>query len=134
MGDDDFIDLTKLLHAVLRYKWGILGFALLLGLVTSLVVSSMEPVYRASASIVLESQEAQVVNVDNYNSYNYRDYDYYQTQFEILKSMYIAERVVRRLELHNHPFFQTNAESESSFDLGAAIKSLLPAREQDTPA
>ncbi|QFU74608.1 polysaccharide biosynthesis tyrosine autokinase [Halioglobus maricola] len=131
--DDDFIDLAKLLHALLRYKWGIIGLALLSALLTGLYVQTLEPTYRASASIVLEAQETQVVNVDNYNSYNYRNYDYFQTQFELLKSQDIAERVVRRLKLQDHPFFNPKEEKEPSFNVRAAITSLLPAREQAAP-
>ena len=56
--EDDFIDLGRLLRAVLRYKWGILGLAFAITLATGLFVFSMEPVYRASASIVLESSAA----------------------------------------------------------------------------
>ena len=62
--DDDFIDLGRLLRAVMRYKWGILGLAFAITLFTGLFVYSMQPVYSASASLVLESQQANVVNVE----------------------------------------------------------------------
>ena len=55
--DDDFIDLGRLFRAVMRHKWGILGLAFAITLATGLMVYSMEPVYQASASIVLESEE-----------------------------------------------------------------------------
>ena len=61
--EEDFIDLGRLFRAVMRYKWGILGLAFAVTLVTALVVYSMERIYSASASIVLESQQAIVVNV-----------------------------------------------------------------------
>lgn len=129
--DDDFIDLSKLLQAILNHKWGILGFALVLTLFTALWVYTLEPIYRASASIVLESQDTNVVNVDQYYNMAYRDYDYYQTQFEILKSRALAERVVRRLELHDHPAFLPEETAEEGFIF--SLKSLLPAREQEAP-
>jgi polysaccharide biosynthesis transport protein len=130
--DDDFIDIGKLLHAVLRYKWGILGLAFAITLITGLWVYTLEPVYRASASIVLESQDTNVVNVEQVYSMGYRDYDYYQTQFEILKSRNLAERVVRKLQLHQHPFFAASDE-EAEAEPGFSLTSLLPAREQEPP-
>ncbi|TDG12896.1 polysaccharide biosynthesis tyrosine autokinase [Seongchinamella unica] len=131
--DDDFIDLGRLLHAVLRYKWGILGLAFAMTLITGLWVYTLEPVYRASASVVLESQESNVVNVEKVYSMGYRDYDYYQTQFEILRSRHLAERVVRKLQLHKHPFFAADEEDAQESGFGSSLTSLLPAREQAPP-
>ncbi|MEP5570021.1 MAG: Wzz/FepE/Etk N-terminal domain-containing protein, partial [Halioglobus sp.] len=133
--DDDFIDLGRLLRAVLHFKWGILGLAFAITLITGLWVYTLESVYRASASIVLESQDTNVVNVEQVYSMGYRDYDYYQTQFEILKSRNLAERVVRKLELHKHPFFlpDEDAEEEGGFSFTESVKALLPAREQEPP-
>ncbi len=130
--DDDFIDLGRLLRAVLHYKWGILGLAFAITLITSLWVYTVDPVYRASASVVIESQDVNVVNVERVYSAGWRDYDYYQTQFEILKSRNLAERVVRKLQLHEHSFFAPDKEvEEEGFSL--SLKSLLPAREQTPP-
>ena len=74
--DDDFIDLGRLFRAVMRYKWGILGLAFAITLATGLMVYSMEPVYQASASIVLESEEANVVNVEQVYSLGAGNYEY----------------------------------------------------------
>ncbi|MEP6390087.1 MAG: polysaccharide biosynthesis tyrosine autokinase [Halioglobus sp.] len=133
--DDDFIDLGRLLRAVLRHKWGILGFAFAVTLVSGLYVYSMEPVYSASASIVLESQQANVVNVEEIYTYDTYDYNYSQTQYEILKSLSLAERVVRRLQLHKHPHFadEEGDEPEEPSWYAIDLKALLPAREQEPP-
>lgn len=129
--DDDFIDLGRLFRAVMRYKWGILGLAFAITLATGLVVSSMQPIYQASASIVLEVEAANVVNVEDvYTVGGQYDYNYNQTQFEILQSRNLAERVVRRLELHKHPAFLPEPEEEEP---GFSLRSLLPASEKEPP-
>jgi succinoglycan biosynthesis transport protein ExoP len=131
--DDDFIDLGRLFRAVMRHKWGILGLAFAITLATGLMVYSMEPVYEASASIVLESEEANVVNVEKVYSLGTGSYEYTETQFEILKSRSLAERVVRKLKLYEHPDFLPEEETAEkpwySFDL----KSLLPASKKEPP-
>ena len=133
--DDDFIDLSRLLNAVNNHKWGILGLALAITLITGLWVFTLEPVYRASASVLLEANEGNLLTPDEqYNYSGYRDYDYFQTQFEILKSRSLAERVARRLELHKHPFFLPKLEEAKQpgwkfFD----PETLLPARQQQPP-
>lgn len=130
--DDDFIDLGRLLRAVLRYKWGILGLAFAITLFAGLVVFSMQPVYSASTSIVLEPQQGNVVNVEQVYSVDTLDYNYSQTQYEILKSRNLAERVVRRLQLHKHPAYLPKEKPEKSW-YSIDLNSLLPAREQEPP-
>jgi uncharacterized protein involved in exopolysaccharide biosynthesis len=131
--DDDFIDLGRLFRAVLRYKWGILGLAFAITLATGLIVFSMQPVYSASASIVLESQEANVVNVEEVYSLGAGNYNYTQTQFEILKSRSLAERVVRKLQLYKHPAFLPEEKDEETHWYDFDLKSLLPASKKEPP-
>jgi len=132
--DDDFIDLGRLFRAVMRFKWGILGLAFAITLATGLMVYSMAPIYSASASIVLESQEANVVNVEQVYTLDTYDYNYTQTQIEILKSRSLSERVVRALQLHKHPeFAPTEEEEEPSWYDGFSLRALLPAREKEPP-
>jgi capsular exopolysaccharide synthesis family protein len=134
--DDDFIDLTRLINAVLQHKWAILALAFAISLITGLWVKAQEPTYRASASVVLEATEANLLTPDPYNYSNSYQYDYFQTQFEILKSRSLAERVARKLQLHKHPIFQPaqgeDGEAEAPF-FNFNLRSLLPAREQEPP-
>ncbi|RLA44978.1 MAG: hypothetical protein DRR04_11345 [Gammaproteobacteria bacterium] len=131
--DDDFIDLGRLFRAVMRYKWAILSLAFAITLATGLIVSSMEPVYQASASIVLESEQANVVNVEEVYSLGTGNYNYTQTQFEILKSRSLAERVVRKLQLHKHPTFLPKEKDEEEHWYSIDLKSLLPASKKEPP-
>ena len=131
--DDDFIDLGRLFRAVMRHKWGILGLAFAITLATGLFVFSMEPVYEASASIVLESEEANVVNVEQVYSLGTGRYEYTLTQFEILKSRSLAERVVRKLRLYEHPDFLPKEEEVEEPWFSFDFKSLLPAAKQAPP-
>ncbi|MEH6593688.1 MAG: polysaccharide biosynthesis tyrosine autokinase [Halioglobus sp.] len=126
--DDDFIDLGRLFRAVMRYKWGILGLAFAITLITGLIVFSMQPIYSASASIVLENEQANVVNVEEVYSLGTSNSNYTYTQFEILKSRNLAERVARRLELHKHPAFVVEEE-----DAGFSLSSLMPASSKQPP-
>lgn len=130
--DNEFIDLGRLFRAVMHFKWGVLGLAFAISLISGLVVYSMEPVYRASASIALESQEANLVSVEEVYSLGTDNYQYTQTQIEILKSRSLAERVVRKLELHKHPVFLPDEDQGApwfSFDL----EKFLPARKKEPP-
>ena len=131
--DDDFIDLGRLFRAVMRHKWAILALAFAITLATGLMVYSMEPVYKASASLVLESEEANVVNVEKVYSLGAGNYEYTQTQFEILKSRSLAERVVRKLMLYEHPDFLPQEEEIEKPWYSIDLKALLPASQKAPP-
>ena len=125
------LDLRALLATVLQYKWGILALACAMAIVAGFWVFSQPPAYRAQASLLLETNQAKLVGIEDVYSSNSSQFDYYQTQYEILKSRNLAERVVRRLQLHKHPYFGYNsAESEAAdYDLN----SLKPAEQQQPP-
>lgn len=130
----ELIDVARLLRVILHYKWGILGLAFAFTLITALMVFSMQPVYRASATIVLESQEANVVNVEQVYSLDARNnFSYTQTQFEILQSRNLAERVVRKLQLHKNPAFAPSTEKAEKPWYSVDLRALLPASKKKPP-
>lgn len=131
--DDGFIDLSRLLRAVLSHKWAILGLAFAITLATALVVFTIEPVYEATATIELQMQQANVVNVEDVYTIDTYDYNYTQTQFEILKSRSLAERVVRRLKLWERPAFAAQEEAREAPWYSIDLTSLLPASEKEPP-
>jgi capsular exopolysaccharide synthesis family protein len=130
---DGLIDIFRLIHGVLRYKWGILGFALVVAAAVAFYVSTLTPVYRASASVVLEVQEANVVAVEDVYSMGYKNYDYFATQFELLRSRNVAERVVRRLGLHEKPAAGPVVTEQQRPWYQPDLTALLPAREKAPP-
>ena len=131
--NDDFIDPGRLFRAVMRHKWAILGLAFVIKLATGLLVFSQQPVYKASASLVLESEEANVVNVEQVYTLGTGNYEYSQTQFEILKSRSLAERVVRKLALYEHPDFLPGEQGSAKRWYHIDLKALLPAGNKVPP-
>jgi capsular exopolysaccharide synthesis family protein len=89
-------NLQDYLRVLFRYKWGVLALALLGALVAGLKVYSDTPIYRATATLLIERQAARFVSIDAvYQGNPAFDFgEYYQTQYEILRSRPIGERVV----------------------------------------
>src|ERR1700694_1358242 len=67
-----------------RRKWSIIGLALAVGLLTTLVVFAMTPIYRASTTLLIESQAAHVVSIQEVYGLDTRSQDYLATQIEIM--------------------------------------------------
>ena len=126
---DDVIDLRQYWQTIMRHKWGIIGFSFVVTLLTILVVYSLTPIYRATATLLIESQQANVVSIEEVYGIEGGQSEYYTTQFEILKSRRLAEKVVNRLGLVDHPEFNKVEESFLPFsvaDIKASIKALIP--------
>src|SRR6059058_4038454 len=59
----DEIDWRYYWSIINRRKWSIIGLALGVGLLTTLVVFAMTPIYRASTTLLIESQAPNVVSI-----------------------------------------------------------------------
>ena len=103
--DDDVIDLRQLWRVV-RHSWqGILGLCFVVSLLTTLWVMRIDPVYRASTTILIEAQEAKTVSIEEVYGMPSSIREYFLTQFKIIKNRDIAEMVANELDLWNNPNF-----------------------------
>ena len=78
-------------HVVQRYKWRIFLLSAFVSLSAALYLSKEQPLYRASATLLIEANQAQAVSFDSVQGLDSNRKEYYLTQFEILKSKSIAE-------------------------------------------
>lgn len=102
---DDVIDLSHYFSIVNRNKWRILGLAFVITMLAALIALSMTPYYKATSSLLIESEETNVVSIEQVYGLDASKQEYFETQYEILKSRHIAEKVVDKLNLTNHPVF-----------------------------
>src|SRR5436853_3029309 len=102
----DEIDLRHYWSVINRRKWSIIGLALAVGLLTTLVVFAMTPIYRGSATLLIESQAPNVVSIQEVYGLDTRSQDYLATQIEIMGGRPIAETVVDDLGLIEQPEFR----------------------------
>lgn len=119
--DDDEIDLLKLWQTIWYRKWGIISLVLVVTMVAILAVLAITPIYRAAATLMIEQKGAKVVSIEQVYGLEGAGSEYLQTQFELLKSRALAERVVRQLNLTTHAEFDPRQQPEPLID----IKGLL---------
>lgn len=110
-------------RSVSKHKWSALGLAAAIALVTMLVVYSIQPTYRSTATLMLESNKSKVVGIEEVYSSMSSNREYYQTQAEILKSEELARRIVAKMKLVDHPVMDPRQQQDSGF----SIKKLVPA-------
>lgn len=103
--EEDAVDLGQYLRTVMRHKWSIFTFALIMAALSALVVYSLEPVYKATATLLIENKKTKVVSIEEVYGFEPSSKQYYRTQFEILKSRKLAEKVINDMGLIEHPEF-----------------------------
>jgi len=107
-------DLVRYLRTLNRFKWGILMVVIAVGMLAALYAYSLRPVYRATATVLIEQTKPKVVsNQELYDAYTGTTRDYFLTQFEIIKSRDFAERLVRVLQLTKHPDYDPRQRAEA---------------------
>ena len=71
----------------------------------------MKPVYRSTATVLIEPDTSNVVSIEEVYGVGKSDEEYYKTQYKILESRVLAERVIDRLSLADHPEFLPDEQS-----------------------
>ncbi|MCV6624228.1 MAG: polysaccharide biosynthesis tyrosine autokinase [Cellvibrionaceae bacterium] len=125
--EEEVIDLRQYWRTLMRYRWGIVGFSFVVTVLTVLVLFSMKPVYKATATLLIENQNANVVSIEEVYGLESTNQEYFLTQFEILKSRSLAEKVILKLNLQSHPEFQ----EEEGFDWKGLLPFELPGKAEE---
>ena len=121
----------KYLDLALKHRWligGVCAGALAIGLA---VTYTSTPMYRASATIQIDQNAPKVVKVDaaaDAPADTGDDTRFYQTQYDLLKSASLAQRVAADLDLANNPDF---LHPKSSSPWAMLWQTLFPARAAD---
>jgi len=105
--DSDEINLLDYWRIIVKRRWTVLatlGIVVVTALVGTLL---MTPIYRATTTVQIERDTIKVVEVEGLTpTESPADRDFYQTQYELLKSRSLAQRVISQLDLANDPVYQ----------------------------
>jgi succinoglycan biosynthesis transport protein ExoP len=121
------LDLRHLLGVLLKRKWTILSTFGIVFLTVLLLTLLKTPIYRASATIQIDRDTVEVVQVQgmNDNAANtdtgYDDVSYYKTQYELLQSVALARRVAAQLHLANDPDYLRLSDSSPLTKLASLV-------------
>lgn len=118
------VDLKYYWAVIFQYRWPILSLATIVTLLTTLVVFAMTPVYRSEASLLVEGKQNKLLSIEEVYSMDTSRTEYFQTQFEILKSPDLARSVIKSLNLLEYPEFK---KFKPETDSKSFWQELLPA-------
>jgi succinoglycan biosynthesis transport protein ExoP len=141
--ESETLDLALYWQTIRKYLWRILSLAVLISILVALVVMSITPQYTATATILIESDQAKVLSIEEVYGLDSSRKEYFQTQHEILQSRQIAEKVIEKLKLYEHSTFDPKYKGNQAGFINKTIKSIkttmletlpfLPQKEDVTP-
>lgn len=130
--DSDFIDLKKIWHAIWSRRWGIALLVGVVALLTVILLSRMTPIYKAVATVLIETKGTPVLSFQPTADTPVELSEYLQTQLSLMQSRGVAERVVRDLNLTEHPEFDLRQQSGPLIDF-SGIAAALTGEEVEQP-
>ena len=99
------VDLRSYLRVITKRRWTILTFFIVVVLSVAIYTFTATPIYQATARIVIEKENQNVVSIHEVLAVDSTGQDYYQTQYKIIESRSVAREVIKRLHLDQNPEF-----------------------------
>ncbi|MCK9469754.1 MAG: polysaccharide biosynthesis tyrosine autokinase [Porticoccaceae bacterium] len=123
---DDEIDLLQLVLPIWHRKWSILSLVVVVMMLAALIAMNMTPIYRATSTLMIESAN-RTTDLEMLSGLSGAGNEYLLTQFELLKERELAERVVKKLNLTEHPAFDPRQQEPAKFNPRQWLAMVLPA-------
>ena len=120
---------TRTLHwrhyllVVVEHKWVALATFLIVMGATIAWTYHQTPLYRATATVQVDSDTMKVLNIQDVLSTDTRDEQYLNTQVKVLQSRTLCDQVVQNLRLDRNPAFLAYAGPQG--DLAGALQQCL---------
>jgi len=95
-------------QVIKKHRWSVVVCFVAVVLTTVLLTLTMTPIYVAETTLLIERKAPKVLDVREVqaeSALEYDEYDYYKTQYEILKSRALAAQVIREQGLERNRLF-----------------------------
>lgn len=106
------IDIQYYVRLLLHSKWKIIFFLLLVAALAVVLLKPLEHIYYSQSTMIIEPNRANVVGIQDVFESNSRSRTFLATQYEIMRSRALAEKVVKRLDLVRHPEFDIRQQED----------------------
>ena len=108
--EEDTIDLRHYWRVIAQFKWRILLLAMTVTALVTLMVFNMDKIYQSTATLLVEGKQNKLLSIEEVYAMDTSRNEYFQTQFEILKSPDLVRRVIRQMKLADNPEFKAKDE------------------------
>lgn len=123
--EEDEINLRDYLDVLLRRKWLVVSVLVLVFITTLVFTLSMPKIYRAEGTVEVSQRTPRVTKFEEVDAEEIQAREFYMTQVQLLRSPGLAERVIDRLDLYEHPVVQETLFPEEKPGLLDRLKDLV---------
>jgi capsular exopolysaccharide synthesis family protein len=116
------LDLRRYLQVLSKFRWGIISMALLAGLLGLYMAFRAVPIYRSTTTLQIERDGGPTIG--NLLRVPIYQLEFYNTQYELIRSWSVAEMAARRLGLLDPDYLE--GEKDSPVDISFSWRSLIP--------
>src|SRR5437867_4335459 len=115
-------------RTIWRGRWTILTIFTVVVTLVSIGTFTQTPIYRARATVEITPQSrkvspvADVADLGTASFGYFGEERYFNTQYEIVKSRDVAQRVMDQLDLYNHPMFKKSSDPVGEFASMIAVQ------------
>lgn len=102
---EDRIDLRDYIRVLSRRRWTVITFFVVVVFTVAIHTFTATPIYQATARIVIEKENPNLVSIQEVLAVDATGSDYYQTQYKIIESRKVVREVIDRLDLRNSTEF-----------------------------
>ena len=108
------VHLTDYINIIRRRKWVVIIFLLTAVSLVTAASFLTSPTYKATTQIIIEKQPSPLIRMAEIVSTESRQQDYYQTQYNLLRSRSLAYKVIEDLELWKDFEFNKTEDPDAS--------------------
>ncbi|MBI5198916.1 MAG: polysaccharide biosynthesis tyrosine autokinase [Nitrospirae bacterium] len=102
---EEEVHLRDYWRVILRRRWTIITFFLVVVTTVTLASFLMRPLYKAKANIQIDKESPNILYFKDVYAVERPEQDYYQTQYKILQSRNLAKKVIKTLNLDKNSEF-----------------------------
>ena len=130
--NSDEINLLDYWNILVKRRWTLIGLALLVMFAAFVNTLLTTPIFRAAATIQIDRETLNVVNVEGVTPQGAtNDWEFYETQYQLLRSRSLAERVASQLRLGADPSMRQQTQPSP---WSALLGSLFGGQKKPEPA
>lgn len=108
---DIYIHFRDYLHVIQKFRWTVISSFFIVVFSVAIIDFTAQPVYQATAKMIIEKDNPNIVSIQEVMSIDASGTDYYQTQYKIIESRTVAREVIKRLQLdQSKEFFPDPAD------------------------
>lgn len=109
------VSLLEYWQAITSRRWLIVGVTVLVIAIVLVGTLLTTPQYRATTTLQINRDAMNVVNIENLMpAESPMDRDFYETQYELLRSRSLAQAVIRKTRLAEHPAYKELADKAAA--------------------